>query len=130
VPLRLVPLLHRHPPHILPHPINLRKPPDLARRPPIDTLNVRIHRPRLQRLRRPLFFQEFFILVLVLEVGNLDPLGSALDVAEDVVLVVAPLAVEVPQLRRALNACRAGLRDVNVLDAFFVGVLLDNLELR
>lgn len=95
--------------------------PDLVGLPAAaDALDVALDGLALQRLREPALFEK-----VLFHVGDLDPVGLAADLAEDLVLVLARLAVELAQLGGALNAARGRLLNVNVHGAGVVFVLLD-----
>ena len=95
--------------------------PDLAGLPAVaDALDVALDGLALGGLGEPALAEE-----VVLDVGELDPVGLAADLAEDLVLVLARLAVELAQLGGALDAAGGRLFNVDVDDAGRVLVLLD-----
>lgn len=102
------------------------KPPHLRRNPPIPhTLHMALRDPSLLTLLPPPPPQK---LIVPLMPGlhlrqRLEP-APPLDLAEDVVGVAAPLAVEGAQLGRALDAAGQGRGDVDVGGAGVVFVLL------
>ena len=97
---------------------HLFKTPNLIRRPPIvDALRPSLHmlplhivKPRLQK-------------VVVVHIFQLDPPAPRLDLAEDLVFVIAPAVVEGPLFRRAAHAAGGYLVDVDV--GVFVGGVVD-----
>ena len=104
----------------MPLALHLLETPNLIRRPPIsNALRQRLHVlplhiviPRLQE-------------VVVVDILQLDPAAPALDLSEDLVLVLAPRVVEGAVLIRAADAAGGYLCDVDVraLVGGFVDVL-------
>jgi hypothetical protein len=124
--LGLASLFHHHSSNVVSLAFNLGESPDLTSSPSVlDALDIGIDNFGLQGLGKPVLLKELLVLVVVLEVADLDPFGRALDVAEDVVLVIGPLSVEIAQLRGAFDSCGAGLRDVDVHDTLIIRVFLD-----
>ena len=66
--------------------VNFLKTPNLVPRPTIMVmLDIALNHLALRRLRQPVLAQELLILVRLVEVRELDPAATALEVAEEVV---------------------------------------------
>ena len=134
-PLNFLSLPHNHipgmPSLLLLRNLDFLETPNLVARPTITIiLNIALNHLALRRLRQPVLAQELLILVRLVEVRELDPAATALEVAEEVVRVRAPLVVEGAQLGGAIDAAGEGLPEVDVGDGgvLFVEVLLQVLR--
>ena len=89
-PSNVISLPHNHipdmPPLLLLCDLDFLETPNLVARPTlIIILDIALNHLALRRLRQPVLAQELLILVRLVEVRELDPAATALEVAEEVV---------------------------------------------
>jgi hypothetical protein len=122
----LIALLDHDPPRIASLAIDFRKAPDLVRGPPGVSHDVALDVRLAGRAALLLLaLQPAVLLVGVLDGVSADEARPALQLAEDVVFVLALLPVQRAQLRGALQSAGCGLLDVDVHHPIGIRVLLD-----
>lgn len=127
-PLDLVSLPDDNVPRIFPAPIDLLEPPNLASNPAIAlALNIALDDIAILSLLIPLALEMLLIILVVIrQLGKLDPLGMTLDSSEEVVFMLCPFAGDLSSLGRAFDRASTGLFDIDVKDTLVVSVLLDD----